>query len=89
MFISDYLSRFSANNTETDCIPFLTSQKDLTGNLYINHDISDACYTIADWPDDRQAHCFPLTHLQARAQNISLSGSFQLEGSSQNKSKTP
>ncbi len=33
MFISDYLSRFSADNIETDSIPFLTGRKDLTGNL--------------------------------------------------------
>ncbi len=32
MFISDYLSRFSADNIETDSIPFLTSRKDLTVN---------------------------------------------------------
>ncbi len=67
MFTSDYLSRYSATNTETDSIPFLTSRKDPTGNLYINHNISDACYTIADQPARREDHCFPLTHSQARA----------------------
>ncbi len=54
MFISDYLSRFSVTNTETDSIAFLTSRKDLTGNLYINHDISDAFYTITHLPASKE-----------------------------------
>ncbi len=86
MFISDYLSRLFANHTETDSIPFLTSRK----HLKIKHDISDACYTIADQPDSREDHCFPLTCLQARTQNITLPGLFSAGGgAAKSKSKTP
>ncbi len=73
---SNYLSRFSNDNIETDSISFLTSRKDLTGNLYINNDISGACNNIAGQPVSREDHSFPLTCSQTRAQNISLPGLF-------------
>ncbi len=90
MFINGHLSRFSANNTETDSIPFLTSTNDVTGNLYINYDISDALYTIEVQPESREDHCFPLTCMQSRPQKITLPGLFSArEGAVNCKSKTP
>ncbi len=73
MFISDYLSRFSADNIGTNSIPFLTSRNDLTGNLYLNNNnISGACNNIAGQPMSREDDSFPLKRSQARAQIISL-----------------
>ncbi len=59
MFISDYLSRFNADNIETDSIPFLTSRNNLTGNLYMNNDISGACNNIAGLPVSRAGSQLP------------------------------
>ncbi len=90
MFISDYLSRFSADDIETDSIPFLTNRKNLTGNLYMNNDISGACNNIADQPVSREDHSFPLTCSQTRAQNISLPGLFSAGGdAAKTRSKAP
>ncbi|MBL0686765.1 MAG: DDE-type integrase/transposase/recombinase, partial [Sulfurospirillum sp.] len=81
MFISDYLSRFSAANEETASIPFLTSREDLTGNMYMNDtNITKASNNINNQPVCREDHSFPLTRSQAKAQNISLPGLFSAGG---------
>ncbi len=90
MWISDYLSRFIADDIETDSIPFLTSRKDLTGNLHMNNDMSGACNNIADQPVGREDHSFPLTRSQTRAQNISLPVLFSAGGdAAKTSSKAP
>ncbi len=90
MFISDYLSRFSGDNSGNDRIPFLTSRENLTGNEYMNIDMSNGCRNIAAQPVSRDEHSFPVTRSQTRAQNISLPCLFPAGGGARNaKSKAP
>ncbi len=90
MFISDYLSRFSADNSKTDRISFLTSRENLTGNEYMNIDMSNGCMNIGAQPVSRDEHSFPVTRSHTRAQNISLPGLFPAGGRARKaKSKAP
>ncbi len=79
MFISDYLSRFSIGNNETESIPFLTNRNNLTGNLYFNEIFSDGYDQVSDHLEEQDPHCFPVTCSQTKAQNISLADLFPEE----------
>ncbi len=76
MIISDYLSRFSISNNETESIPFLTKRNNLTGNLYFNEIFSEGHDQVSDYLEEQDAHSCPATRSQTKAQNISLPALF-------------